>query len=53
VIDEIVREEFVENIEVSRVLDLFDIPADKVFCHLGRSDPAHLTNSVAMQGWVD
>src|SRR6266436_2263146 len=53
VIDEIVREEFVKNIEVSRVLDLFDIPADNVFGRLGRSDAAHLADSLAIHGWVD
>jgi hypothetical protein len=36
VIDEVVREEFIENIEVSPVLDLFGIPADDGFRGIGR-----------------
>jgi len=32
VIDEVVRKEFFENIEVSSALDLFGISADNSFC---------------------
>jgi hypothetical protein len=42
VIDEIVREEFFENVEVSSPLELFGFAAHKGFWPSGRSDAAHL-----------
>jgi hypothetical protein len=41
VIDEVFREEFVENVEVSFPLDLFGFSAHNGFCPSGRSDAAH------------
>ena len=42
VIHEIVREEFVEDIEVAFALDLFGISADNSFRGFGRSDAVHI-----------
>ena len=44
VIDEIVREQFFEEVESSSPLNLFGISTDNGFCGFGSSGAAHLAN---------
>jgi len=53
VIDEVLREKFFENFEVSHVLDLFDISADNSLCRLGGRDAAPLADLLAANRLVD